>query len=107
MGFNGFPRGMCDHDELYADRDIKLKRVLHAEENAVFNSLKTEGCTAYVTHFPCAHCAAVLIQTGIERVVAFKASDEMASKWGADWELARGFFNEVEIEHEEVDGSTD
>ena len=45
----------------------------HAEENAVSQAARIgarlKGCTAYVTHAPCARCARALIQAGIERVV--------------------------------------
>jgi dCMP deaminase len=82
VGFNGFPRGMCDHDELYADRDTKLSRVLHAEENAVLNSVGSiAGYTAYVTGPPCNHCALVLIQSGIERVVCRVPTEDYLSRW--------------------------
>ena len=52
-GFNGFPRFMSDDERLYADREVKYARTLHAELNAVLFAKKTEGCTAYVTHPPC------------------------------------------------------
>ena len=35
LGFNGFPRGCDDSPELYADRETKLLRVVHAEANAI------------------------------------------------------------------------
>lgn len=38
--WNGFPRGCDDGPELYADRDTKLRRIVHAEMNAVVSA----GC---------------------------------------------------------------
>lgn len=73
VGFNGFPRGVDDHDDRYADRDTKLKFVAHAERNALDNCpIDTEGATLYATLFPCCDCAKGIIQKGIKRVVTFK-----------------------------------
>jgi dCMP deaminase len=103
VGFNGFPRGMCDHKELYEERKVKLARTIHAEVNAVLNSRgPVEDCTAYVTHPPCTGCAAVLIQSGVSRVVCNKPSEDLLSRWGEQLEQTKGFFAEVEIEYEEV-----
>ena len=42
----------------------------HAELNAILNSVaKLDGCTLYVTLFPCNECAKAVIQSGIKRVV--------------------------------------
>jgi dCMP deaminase len=39
---------------------------VHAEVNALaFAAQSVEGCTMYVTHAPCANCAAIIIQHGI------------------------------------------
>lgn len=69
-GFNGFPRGTDDSPELYLNRDRKYRRVLHAEQNAImFAQRDLDGCTIYVTHAPCSRCVAMIIQSGITRVV--------------------------------------
>jgi dCMP deaminase len=102
VGFNGFPRGMCDHKELYEDRETKYSRTIHAELNAVLNSSGSlEGYTAYVTAPPCTGCALVLIQAGIERVVTYAPSDDLLKRWGESIKKTKGFFEEVEIEYEE------
>lgn len=104
LGFNGFPRGMVDNKELYADRPTKISRVLHAEENAILNTFeKLEGYTAYVTGPPCNHCALHLIQSGIERVVCRVPTEDYLSRWGETREMTIGFFNEVEIEYLEIE----
>lgn len=67
-GYNGMPRG-CHDDEMPWNKgtidplESKYLYVVHAELNAVVNrgALK-EGCTMYVTLFPCAECAKVVIQ---------------------------------------------
>lgn len=69
-GFNGFPQGCSDDPSLYDDRERKYRRVLHAEINAIlFAKQDLDGCTIYVTHAPCSRCVAVIIQSGITRIV--------------------------------------
>jgi dCMP deaminase len=103
-GFNGFPRFLSDAPELYADREVKYSRTLHAELNAVLFAEQTEGCTAYVTHPCCTNCALVLIQSGISRVVAKAPSEDLLSRWEVSIEQARGLFAEAEVEFELTDG---
>src|SRR4051812_43949974 len=48
VGFNGFPKGTNDDDELYADRETKYSRVVHAEQNAlIFAREPLDGYTMY------------------------------------------------------------
>ncbi len=74
VGYNGFPKG-CDDDEYPWDReggvlDTKYAFVVHAELNAILNSPRSvQGCTIYVSLFPCNECAKAIIQSGIKRVV--------------------------------------
>ena len=57
---------VCDSDEALFDRDEKLRRTIHAEENALlFAGRPVEGCTLYVTHPPCARCAAMFLEAGV------------------------------------------
>lgn len=100
-GFNGFPRWMSDDPALYADRETKYSRALHAELNAVLFAKKTEGCTAYVTHPPCTSCALVLIQSGIRRVVAKQPGGAFISRWGLA--PTTDFFTEAGVEYILVD----
>lgn len=80
MGYNGPPRLTADSS--IADRDEKLLRTLHAEENAILFGGDVAGCTLYVTHPPCAHCAAVMIQAGIVSVVWAEPNDmEFSARW--------------------------
>ena len=74
IGFNGFPRGIEDKPELYANREIKLLYVSHAERNALDNCLVdlfSQNATIYCTLFPCPDCAKGIIQRGIKRIVSF------------------------------------
>ena len=70
-GFNGFPRGMDDDEELYDNREVKYDRVIHAELNAILSAHEpVRGYTLYVWPLPtCSRCAVHVIQSGISRVV--------------------------------------
>lgn len=76
MGYNGFPAGSSD-DEMPWEKtgdflDTKYPYVVHAELNAILNSIKSlKGSTIYVTHFPCNECAKAIVQSGIKAVVYF------------------------------------
>jgi dCMP deaminase len=99
-GHNSFPRGVDNTDERWNDRPTKYLMVQHAELNAVLNCVgSTVGATVYVTYEPCASCAGMLIQAGVQRIVtyqtppggfqerfaaSFKASHEMLSEAGVD-----------------------
>ncbi|WP_037029061.1 deoxycytidylate deaminase [Psychrilyobacter atlanticus] len=73
-GYNGFPKG-CSDEEFPWGRDggfleTKYPFVMHAEQNAILNSIKNlKNCTIYVGLFPCHECAKSIIQSGITNVV--------------------------------------
>ncbi len=74
IGYNGMPRGCSDKDfpwEREGDfLDTKYAFVVHAELNAILNSPRSvQGCTIYVSLFPCNECAKAIIQAGIKKVV--------------------------------------
>lgn len=78
IGYNGFPRGMKDDSELYADREVKYERIIHGEINALMNAGRSvEGCTLYETpFFSCPRCTVQLIQAGIKRIVYIEHDSE-------------------------------
>lgn len=86
-GYNGTPKGLKHCDEGGCDRcaqkfDGKIKSgeeldkcvCCHAEENAIvqaaLHGIRTEGATIYTTFTPCLHCAKMIINAGIKKVVA-------------------------------------
>jgi len=74
LGYNGFPRGTDDDPDLYANRETKYARVVHAEMNAILACAeRPSGMTLYTFSRgwgPCCdRCAAHIIQAGIRRVV--------------------------------------
>lgn len=71
LGFNGFPRGVEDHAERYANKPTKYKMIVHSEANAILNANSSvNGCAMYTTKFPCSDCAKLIIQSGICQVFA-------------------------------------
>lgn len=94
-GYNGFPRGVDDSPQRYAERDLKLKLVRHAEPNAIlFAERSVRGMRLYCNYMPCAQCAGAIIQAGIVEVVA---NWTVEPKWQADFELAEEMFNEAGV----------
>lgn len=107
LGFNGFPRGVSDSDEHLFNRDEKLRRTIHAEENALlFAGRPVIGCTLYVTHPPCARCASKIIQSGITRVISNAPSFEFRARWSDDMHSALSMFAETHVAFEWVDEVT-
>lgn len=74
IGYNGMPRN-CNDDEFPWEREggfltTKYAYVVHAELNAILNSPRpVNGCTIYVSLFPCNECAKAIIQSGIRKIV--------------------------------------
>lgn len=85
-GYNGPPRGVKDKPERF-ERPVKYLYASHAEANLIAHAarhgIRTDGCTVYVTHQPCAACMRTLIQAGIKRVV-FGNGGFGSDKWGAE-----------------------
>lgn len=100
-GYNGFPSGIEDNPERYADREVKLAYTVHAEVNALLNAAKngakTEGSTLYATFHPCVNCAAAIIQGGIKRVVC-PSVRSAPERWRNSFERARDLMIEAGIE---------
>lgn len=103
LGYNGFPRGMRDDPELYADRERKLSRVVHAELNAILNAREPlRGYTLFVWppgYGPtCDRCAVHVIQSGIARVVGIRrVDDDFSDRWRISCEEAWGMYEEAGV----------
>ena len=96
-GYNGLPVGVKDTNERLEDRATKYKMILHAEENAImFAKQNLNGCSIYVTKMPpCAHCAALIIQSGIKFVYVPDA--EIPERWRESIELTSQMFKEAGV----------
>lgn len=68
-GYNGFLPGTPHVSRV---RDNHEQATVHAEQNAIADAARrgssVDGCTAYVTHYPCINCAKVLAASGIAEI---------------------------------------
>lgn len=93
-GYNGAPKGIphceekggCLRQQLNvpSGQRHELCRALHAEQNAIIQAAAMghgiEGGTIYITHQPCAICAKMIINAGINRIVIKEGyPDELAA----------------------------
>ena len=69
QGYNGYLPG-APHEQVM--RDGHEIATVHAEQNAVTDCAKRgvscDGCDAYITHYPCLHCAKLLHASGVKKV---------------------------------------
>lgn len=103
VGFNGFPRGVADTPERYADKAQKYPRIAHAEMNAVAQAArigtKLHGSTMIVTAlYPCSMCARIIIQSGVKRVYAPKSTPDTNPLWIQEGEISRSMFLEAGVQ---------
>ncbi len=111
IGYNGMPRGIKDEDLSWnkgEDLDSKYLYVCHAEFNAILNTRNgsaLNGCTLYVTLFPCNECAKAIVQTGIKKIIYLsnkyensletRASKKILTLAGVKIEEYKGRFKKV------------
>jgi dCMP deaminase len=105
IGFNGFPRGVQDLPERYADREMKLKLIVHAEANAIRKAgCLAKGAVLYV--WPsfalppvCNECAKLVIQTGIKEIVGYRPnmSDPRVQRWMESISISKTMCQEAGI----------
>jgi dCMP deaminase len=107
VGFNGFPRSCSDDEALYANRDLKYSRVIHAEINAILACEgRPRGCTIYT--WPeglgpsCDRCTACIIQAGILRVVYVHRPSDFADRWRTAVERGLAMYAEANVEVTQV-----
>lgn len=107
VGFNGFPRGCDDSETLYADRSVKLSRVIHCEMNAILAAREPlHGYTLYTYPFcSCDRCAVHVIQAGIKRCVAPRLPEHLQERWGQSVDLTKTVFREAGVELSIFDSS--
>ncbi|MEN5177567.1 Cytidine and deoxycytidylate deaminase zinc-binding region [compost metagenome] len=107
LGINGFPMNIEDDKTRLSDKKLKLNMVLHAEQNAILSSGRdSSGGNIYVYGKPvCNHCAALIIQAGIDRVIAArpKPESENESDWDIKGRLALEMFSEANVRFTEID----
>lgn len=103
VGYNGFPRGVNDDPLRYADREVKLRLISHAESNAIAQAarhgVRLEGASLIVTAlYPCSSCAKQIIQSGIKRVLTPAVHSAVAhADWAREAEVSQLLFTEAGV----------
>lgn len=99
LGYNGFPRGVEDQTSLLENREEKYPRTIHAEVNAIlFANADLQGSTLYCYPLPpCAPCAAVIIQVGIQKVVSCQLLEGDEKRWEESIFRAMRMFHEAGV----------
>lgn len=79
----------------YFDLDTKYPYILHSEAKAIINA-KTdlEGCSIYVSLFPCNECAKLIIESGIKYI--YYLEDIYADS--ANVKASKRMLNEARVE---------
>ena len=111
MGYNGFPRGVEDTVERYADRETKLKLVCHAELNAILNSNRSvRGCEIYV--YPtmmepnsCPECSKAIVQSGITKVYGY-TGEHLNDRWQDLAKYSKAILSEANVEYVSIEKLT-
>ena len=101
IGFNGFPKRMLDNPDYLSKpefRDQKLKRMVHAEINAInlCETTATEGYHMIVTRHPCGQCALQIACTGITDVW-YLEDEDYETRWSESVSDACQIFEETGI----------
>ncbi len=83
QGWNGMVAGMPNKTR--TSNGLTRPEVVHAEANAIAKLAKngggSEGATIYCTHSPCFHCATLILQSGIGKVIYEQVYDKKAIKF--------------------------
>ena len=105
LGYNGLPAGVEDKPERLDNRELKYLMTSHAETNlltyAAKDGVSLNRSTCYVTLHPCSHCAAQLINSGLERIVV--PGQEIPERWKTRFDIAQTMFQEAGIVFDTVD----
>jgi len=104
QGYNGFPRGIKDTPDIYANRELKYKYTVHAEANAIFNAIHSGsniiGASIYIFGLPICHeCAKIIIQCGIKEV---NITSPAIPRWNESSDLAKKMLTEAKINLREL-----
>ena len=69
QGYNGYISG-CKHKMIM--RDNHNIATIHAEQNTITDCAKrgvsSQGCKAYITHYPCYNCMKLMVSCGISEI---------------------------------------
>ena len=103
LGFNGFPDRIADDERLLTDPAEKLPRMIHAEMNAVLNATRSvHGAAMFTTLTPCAECAKLVIQAGVEAIYRVPYPADRHQRWRESFAVATRIFAEAGVHVETV-----
>jgi dCMP deaminase len=114
-GFNGFPQGVKDLPERYAERALKYELVAHAEVNAIVRAgrrgISVEGGHLYVVPtlmVPscCNNCAKYVVQAGITKLWYWEPV-KVEDRWEQLAKFTRILFDEGGVEYQAVPREAD
>lgn len=92
QGINKLPLETLNTSFRLRDQSVKNLSIIHAEMAAISlaasKGIAVKGSTAFVTCHPCATCASILIDAGIERVVCPGFLQSYSGKWLESFRLA-------------------
>jgi dCMP deaminase len=81
-GYNGFPKNITDSEIHLNDRNEKYPRIIHAEVNSILNAKRdVSGYSIYCLEYPCPSCTAIIIQSGITRIVSYAPKKDFVDRW--------------------------
>lgn len=113
VGYNGFPIGVDDDRDRYANRELKLKLIAHCDGNAIFSAARAGisllGSVMYLTGPPCNECLKMIIQAGIVEVVwpkqnKFWDDPETKARWSESFDICEKIlFAESNVSYRVVD----
>ena len=90
QGYNGYLPG-CEHRTIL--REGHEQATVHAEQNAIADCAKRgvscNGCTAYITHYPCIICCRILLAAGIKHIkyIHDYRNDELVSHFAKSMDV--------------------
>lgn len=97
VGFNGFPQRMEDKMEWLENREEKYSRIVHCEVNALIHArgpIPRDSTLYTVPFMSCDRCVVQMLQAGILRFVAPKATEEQWVRWGTAFARTRQYIRE-------------
>ena len=69
QGYNGYIAG-CSHKMIMKNNHNIA--TIHAEQNTITDCAKrgvsSDGCSAYITHYPCYNCMKLMVSSGINSI---------------------------------------
>lgn len=111
QGINQFPRGVDVIETRLQSRPLKYLYTVHAEVNAVLMAgERAKNSTLYIyptfrAPFVCAECCKVLIQAGVNEIVAEKSTSsdsELLARWDTSLQAALTICKEAGIHYREI-----